>query len=293
MSPHNNPTEHLNAKKNDNNLTRRFTHLVIPAEIWLHKGISIQAKALWAELYSLHDEEVGGCYASVKYLCQFMGLKERRLYYVLNELKEAGLVDSRPLDEWTTIRTATFPMSLHQTLKENVNDIPQKSSTTVEKCRGGVHKSAGGGCRKLQSPHYIESKEDRKDRECVGAAPPTPPHTHKSFLISSFPDIEQEITYVKLTQKDYDTFLKKLGKTSLNDYICRVDDHCKNNRPKGYVNYASAIRTFMRLDQQKKTSYPSSGGRSNVRQDIADAQREAYLKHNSFTANVRDYSNEL
>lgn len=77
---------------------RNFTHLTIPAEIWLRHDISLQSKCLWAELRSLHDPSQDGCYASDDYLCDFLQLKRRRLYDLYKELKEAGLVETVSFD---------------------------------------------------------------------------------------------------------------------------------------------------------------------------------------------------
>jgi len=89
-------------------MLRHFTHLVIPAEIWLNKNISIHAKALWAELRSLHDPGAGGCYASDEYLCEFLNLKKSRLYEIIAELKLNNLLTSS-FNGRQSIRTAIVP----------------------------------------------------------------------------------------------------------------------------------------------------------------------------------------
>ena len=90
-------------------LLRNFTHITIPAEIWLRKDLSMQAKCLWAEIRSLHSKEAGGCYASEEYLCEFMQLKRRRLYELFSELKNAGLLENVSFDGRRTIRKAVVP----------------------------------------------------------------------------------------------------------------------------------------------------------------------------------------
>lgn len=73
-------------------MSRDFKGIWIPREIWLRKDLSVQEKALWAEIDSLYCEEVGGCYAENPYLMQFMGVKERQLQNMLASLKEKGLI---------------------------------------------------------------------------------------------------------------------------------------------------------------------------------------------------------
>lgn len=75
-------------------MNRDFKGIWIPREIWLNENLSIHAKILWAEIWSLHDRESGGCYASNEYLCNFLGVKITRLKEVMKELRDFNfLVD--------------------------------------------------------------------------------------------------------------------------------------------------------------------------------------------------------
>jgi len=90
-------------------LSRDFKGIWIPREIWLHPDLSIQAKALWAEIDSLFDEERGGCYASDEYLERFLGVKVSRLHEVMKELKDAGFLEKVSFNGRNRIMKALSP----------------------------------------------------------------------------------------------------------------------------------------------------------------------------------------
>ncbi len=79
--------------KREKTMNRDFKGIWIPREIWLHPELSLQAKVLWAEIFSLNDREAGGCYASNEYLCDFLGVKLSRLKEVLKELRDSKLLE--------------------------------------------------------------------------------------------------------------------------------------------------------------------------------------------------------
>lgn len=73
--------------------SRKFKGIWIESDIWLRKDLSANDKILWAEIDSLDDEEMGGCFASNKYLCEFLQVQERTLQIHLAKLKRLGLVE--------------------------------------------------------------------------------------------------------------------------------------------------------------------------------------------------------
>ncbi len=90
-------------------MNRDFKGIWIPREIWLNKSLSIQAKALWAEISSLHDRESGGCYASNEYLCDFMNVKITRLKEIMKELRDSGFLVDVSFDGRHRIIRAEMP----------------------------------------------------------------------------------------------------------------------------------------------------------------------------------------
>lgn len=90
-------------------MNRDFKGIWIPREIWLNKNLSIQAKALWSEIWSLHDRESGGCYASNEYLCEFLDIKLSRLKEIMKELRDNGYIIDISFDGRQRIIRANLP----------------------------------------------------------------------------------------------------------------------------------------------------------------------------------------
>lgn len=177
------------------NYSRNFSHLVIPAEIWLHKNLSIQAKCLWAEIYSLYDKERGGCYASDAYLFEFLQIKRRRLYELFKELKNAGLLKNVSNDGRQVVRKALLPLT---------EDDVQIQSRSAENRTNEVQKTA--------LYPYIDRKEEE-----IYNAPPSAVHPSPSSKRKKAKEQKQEVaTNVWLTPTQQKQLLKKCnGSTDL------------------------------------------------------------------------------
>ncbi len=90
-------------------MNRDFKGIWIPREIWLNKNLSTFAKNLWGEIHSLHDREIGGCYASDAYLTEFMDTSDRNLRRYLKELKDAGLLENISFNGRERVMKAIMP----------------------------------------------------------------------------------------------------------------------------------------------------------------------------------------
>lgn len=142
-------------------VNRDFKGIWIPREVWLAQGLSPNEKILWAEIHSLHSREKGGCYAGNDYLCNFIGVKERRLQEMISNLKAYGLVVQVSFDGRERVIKAILP--------------PEGFIAR----RAEVQKSAPLGCRKVHlsdaesctPPIYIDNKGEGIDY----ISPPIPP----------------------------------------------------------------------------------------------------------------------
>lgn len=211
-------------------MNRDFKGIWIPREIWLNPNLSMSAKALWAEIDSLYSEEVGGCYASNEYLCEFMQLKERRLREVLSELKAQGFVEEVSFDGRRRTIKAVIP-------EANGSEKKQPPSRQAEKCRANRQKSAG--------PSYIENKG--KERNI---------NTKKNQKKIAF----GEYQHVKLTQTEYDNLLQDFGEEKLLYWIKQVDEWCEENG-NSKKNYNLTIRNWEKKspNQHKEKANPKEG----------------------------------
>lgn len=72
---------------------RSFRGVWVPAEIWLHKGLTLQEKMMLVEVDSLDNET--GCFASNAHFAEFLGLSERQVQRLVKSLKDKGYIAIR------------------------------------------------------------------------------------------------------------------------------------------------------------------------------------------------------
>ncbi|MFW9872286.1 MAG: helix-turn-helix domain-containing protein [Candidatus Thorarchaeota archaeon] len=168
----------INSKQNL--MTRDFKGIWIPREIWLRQDLSIQAKALWAEIYSLHDREKGGCYASQEYFMEFLGLKLSRLKEILKELKDKELLKRASFDGRERILTAIMPPI-------DYGDRPADGRNTGQQTAGIP-----------ASPIYnkdIDKSIEQRERKDPATLPPSknilPKKKPKKLKLSEYPRIQR------------------------------------------------------------------------------------------------------
>ncbi len=151
-------------------MNRDFKGIWVPREIWLAQGLAPTEKILWAEINSLHDRERGGCYASNDYLCDFMGVKERRLQEMIANLKSYGLIEQVSFNGRERILKAVTP-----------------EEGTIA-CRAEVHYNAPLGCTIPHlsgalncTPHIYRDTSIDKSID----TPPIPPQNPKPAVAES------------------------------------------------------------------------------------------------------------
>lgn len=72
------------------NQKRNFRGVWIPAEIWLHKGLTLQEKMMLVEVDSLDNDH--GCFAGNAHFAEFLGLSERQVQRLIKSLKDKGYI---------------------------------------------------------------------------------------------------------------------------------------------------------------------------------------------------------
>lgn len=191
-------------------MNRDFKGIWIPREIWLHQGISLHAKALWSEIYSLHNREVGGCYASDKYLMDFLGVKLSRLHEVIKELRDEGLIEKVSFNGRSRVIKALVPDIDYESIESQEDeDGGRQPSGKPEPC---IPENRNPPFRNPGIPHYIEKSKDIREREREAKAPPPPPISSK--IKKELPATEPKKTYfenVELSDKEYSRLLESYG----------------------------------------------------------------------------------
>ena len=185
MYSHTKNKSELNQEDSEKKLpTRGFLGVWIPKEIWLMKDLSITAKAVWAEIQSLHDDEKGGCFASNEYLAEFTGLKVRALQDVLSQLRSKGL-----------IKTVSFNG------RERILQAVEPKYAAYQTCRK-LHGSNAENCTHIIK--NINKESISKDIPKKDAVASSPSPSSKNKLIEREPN-------VKTTQAEHEKLEADFG----------------------------------------------------------------------------------
>lgn len=133
----------------------KFTGVWIPAGVFQTQTVSLTAKVVYGVVDALDND--AGCFASNAYLSKHLGLGVRQLQAILADLEVAGLVIRIEEDGRRVIRTVE-KVALQKAL---IDGQVTSSTGGAENCRGGMKKTAGGGCRKLHTYSKVDNKVDK------------------------------------------------------------------------------------------------------------------------------------
>ncbi len=213
-------------------MNRDFKGIWIPKEIWL-SDLSCQEKCLWAEIHSLYDPERDGCFASNEYLCDFMGVKERRLQEMIANLKKKGWLIQVSFDGRIRTIKAIEPSRIN-----GVKRCGKVHPSGAGKCTPSVRESAPGG---TLSPYILENKDKRKEER--KPAPSSKKKKQKEVVKKL-----QFGTYVELKEGEYQDLCSSFGQQIVDSTIIKINDWVPNNHY--YKDYAAAIRTWVRKEKE-------------------------------------------
>jgi hypothetical protein len=124
----------------------KFTGVWIPAGVFQTSKVSITAKVVYGVVEALDNDD--GCFASNAYLSRHLGLGERQIRNILQELDEANLITRVEVDGRRVIRTVE-KTAVVKALGEEVN------------CLGGRKNIATGGGKKLPTYNKEDNKSDK------------------------------------------------------------------------------------------------------------------------------------
>jgi len=201
-----NNTEHENICPTK--ISRDFKGLWIPREIWLHPRLSLQAKSLWAEIHSLHNRDVGGCFASDEYFEEFMQIKRSRLHEIYKELYDEGLLIKVSFDGRRTIRRVIEPID------HGGRQLSGKPDTSNSSCP----ENRTPPIRKTGFAPYIENKDENKDLY-VGACP----EPHKKIVLKKEKKQKTERKFIefesypflRITEEEHEKLVGHYGNEKL------------------------------------------------------------------------------
>ncbi len=220
---------------------RKFTGIWIPREIYLRKDINALEKMLWAEIYSLHSDEHGGCYASEKYLTEFIGIKRTQLYEMLKHLKELGLLEDVKSNGRQIFRKAIVSKPFKDEAGQQTSGKPD-----ITRPENRTH------------TNIYNSKVYNKDIESTmsaNAGTSSENSPEKIFVSSDLATEDIKKGTLKIPQKKWDEFVTQFGEarvvqcaTELSNYI--VNHPRKYKKP--YLALATFIKNSLQREEEKK-----------------------------------------
>ena len=255
---------------NDVQPTLRCTGLFIPIEI-LEMNLSMAQQHMLAYIDGLYSEEHGGCFASNEWFAKKFKLKENTIRIIIYDLIKLGLVERVSFNGRQRIIRAC---------KENWFKMKSQSQADCDlNHRQGVIKITGRPLLKSQAPIYrdnsldnsietypnpqsgkptevgIAIEENRKLTPRQKGTNPKSKGTNPRDMgtnpraLGTNPRAKKLIShgdYVQLTEEEHKTFCDTHGKQAIDSLIEEMNDYCLSSRPKGYADYAAAIRTWLR-----------------------------------------------
>lgn len=199
-------------------LARDFKGIWIPKEIWLHPELSLQAKALWAEIHSLYSNSHGGCFASNEYLCQFLGVKERALQYILKELRDNSLLVDVSFDGRRRIFKALDP---------SIGAGQPRIDSAEQGCKT-LHPSDAKKCHpESEVPNALPIYTEKKELEKRKGVPSKP-------KIEKIPYRE----FVHLTEEEHTNILTKYGEDKVKRMLDKLNVYKESKGVKYESDYA-------------------------------------------------------
>jgi biotin operon repressor len=221
---------------------RKFTGIWIPKEIYLRRDINALEKMLWSEIYSLDNEDVGGCYASEKYLCEFLGIKRTQLYEMLKHLRDLGLIIDVAFNGRVKVRKAIIPQLVKEDAGRQEFGNPDESRPETR-----------------TSPIIYKSKVDNKgigyskQSATAGTACPNPPKKKviklnsepmKTFVSSDLHGDDLEGGTLTIPQAKWDQYIAKFGEAAVNRAATALSNFIVTTGRK-YKSHYMALLTFL------------------------------------------------
>lgn len=177
---------------------------------------------------------------------------EKQVFRIIQKLEEFGIIrkanyNSSKFDktQWYAFENeemfTKFPNRKIDETKNEKIDIPKTESPKPENGTSNTH----------TIPHNKE-REITRERKSFGK-------------------------FVKLSHEEYENLCKKEPKEKVDEIIEEINDHCSNNRPKGYDDYVAAFRTFLRNQNKTQGKKYGSKNQRSANNGKTSEERGVYL----------------
>jgi hypothetical protein len=219
-------------------MSRDFKGIWIPREIWLHPELLPLEMMLWAEIHSLYSREHKGCFATNDYLAEKFHVSERYIREMISKLKALNLIVEVSFNGRVRVIRARMPEEDFESEEEFQAD---------RNCSSGQGGTAVPG---RQEPQFRPTYKEYTSR--VNKNNNTPPNPKKGETPDGVKPAkagrvcESFGSHVKLTKEEHKDLIDAHGEATISSIIEEMNDYCLASKPKGYSNYAAAIRQWLR-----------------------------------------------
>lgn len=248
----------------------------------------IQKRNYHSENNELINSEKHGTnwfYYTVDSFCHRTTLSRKEQESCVKILTDLGLIQSRPIGlparrcfrlndtrilQLFNIDQLTFTNDKHLSDNTKKQERPQEPSFIVPK--GRTLSSQTGEL----TQYLLKKNTKEKQKENTHALPSLASENFESdnfqesaraFLFSSDTQVKkvsvtQRGAFVKLTDAEYDGLCYEYGRGYIEKLIAEMNDYCSASNPKGYRDYAAALRQWIRRREKSGEKESKSGGKS-------------------------------
>lgn len=234
---------------------RDFKGVWIPKEIYLHKELSWSEKILLIEIDSLDNDEEKGCFASNKYLAEFIGISESSMANMISKLKAQKYIFQVFFDG------RNRGLRLHKNMKSDFIEQHQNEVCLHKNMNPALIKTLKQTTQKNEHSNTINNTDNKSSKK---------PQTLESYLeknkaelgliFADYPAIkEKAIKWLKYKFEKKEGYketgwakimVKRIKESSLDFIKKKIDETIDNETGnKDYV-YQNQIDAFKKMSAQ-------------------------------------------
>lgn len=205
---------------------------------------------------------------SKKALAEQFGLTERQVKDSLGRLEKIGLIKR----DFRVVQTEMGPVANVQFILIIPSKIEEITYPKSPKEGGGTTSERHTTHERTSTPNTSKRTTYTENTTKTTTKIKTPPNPLKGE------DAKASVVFgkfVKLSPSEYDKLCLDHGKPTIDGLIDELNDYCAASKPKGYNDYAAAIRQWLRRRKQAPTQNESA--RTKLQQE--DDKRELAAKN--------------
>lgn len=265
----------------------RFTGIFIPAELMEIEELSMLELMLLSWIDALHSEKRGGCFAKNEYLAKKLRVKENTVAKALVHLRDLHLLEQVSFDGRNRVIRSKVDeykvfVKTHSQSNAGLDLNPMQGWIKIQGSIGFLSQAEKSIPKENSEPHTLyESKEEIKEEKNTNTPREARSAKAAGVCVSSSSKKVREAygDFVKLKAEEYAALCEEHGESTIKSLIDEMNDYCAASRPKGYSDYAAAIRQWIRRRKDTKNHHNRAPYETTQRR-ISRENTEKWIKHN-------------